>query len=171
MPVHLHFTFTFEDYFKGQLLYAKSGWWTRMNYFLARIGAPILGAVILAGNFWLMRFAEPGPFMIINLSFGLFFTLYPLYFRFKLKRCYLRTRTGSGERTLDFNNEVIKTEEANAKSELNWAVVRSFSEDKDTFLLYLAPAKMVMIPKRICSESQLTELRDMLQRNISKATS
>jgi hypothetical protein len=166
MNVHLHFAFIFDDYLNAQRLHAKSSWWLRINYFLARIGLPILGVIILGFNFWVAQFTRSWPLLVFEFAIGLFLTFYPVYFRFKLKRCYVRTRIGSGERTFDFDDKIILLEEANAKSEVNWAAVKSFSEDKDSFLIYLAPAKMIMVPKRICPEPQLTELRDMCQRNI-----
>lgn len=170
MTVHLHFDFNFDDYLNAQRLHAKSSWWLRINYLLARIGLPIFGIVIIAATLWAVKFIDSLPLLIFEFSIGLFLTFYPVYFRFKLKRCYVRTRIGSGERTFDFDDTIILLEEANAKSEVNWAAVRSFSEDENSFLIYLAPAKMIMVPKRICPEPQLTELHEMCRRNIAKPT-
>ena len=167
MPIHLQFVFTFEDYLNANRLYAKSSLWMRLNYFLARIGLPIFGILFIAATFWAAKFIDSWPLLVFEFAIGLFLTFYPFYFRFKLKRCYDRTRMGSGERTFDFDDTIILLEEANAKSEVNWAAIKSFSEDKNSFLIYLAPAKMIMVPKRICPEPQLTELRDMCRRKIT----
>ena len=166
MPVHLNFAFTFQDYFNAQKLHAKSSWWLRLNLFLAQIGLPILGVSIILFMLWAFRFIDSLPLVLFEFGIGLFLSFYPFYFRLRMKRCYNRILIGSGERTYDFDDSKILLEEANAKSEILWPAVRSFAEDKDSFLIYLAPAKLIMVPKRVCSEPQLSELREMCRRNI-----
>jgi hypothetical protein len=58
----------------------------------------------------------------------------------------------------------------NSKSELNWKAIKSFRENKRIFILYLAPARFIAIPKRVFSEAQIEELRTLLLRKIPSAT-
>jgi hypothetical protein len=167
MQVQLQFNFTFEDYMNGQLLAATRSWWPRLNLFFAKWVIPAIGilniilAFMIAGN---------GISWVVfggMLCLGTYLTLYRFSYRLRLKRCYARTLIGSGLRKFDFTDEMITLEESNAKSEVQWAAVRSYLENKSIFLVFLAPAKMIMVPKRICTESQLSELRELCRRNIA----
>jgi hypothetical protein len=46
-----------------------------------------------------------------------------------------------------------------AKSEIEWPAISRFAEDKNVFLLYMAQAKFLVIPKRILSAEQIEEAR------------
>ena len=91
---------------------------------------------------------------------------YPLFMRLRWKRCYVRTRSEEGECTVDFDDAMIRTAAANTRSEIQWQAVRSFSESQKVFLLYLAPAKFIVIPKRICAEKLADELRLLFKQEI-----
>jgi hypothetical protein len=97
---------------------------------------------------------------------GIFLLLYPAYMHFRLKQCYTRTRLGDGSRVIDFDQHSIKTNEANAKSEVGWVAIQFVREDKNVMMLYLAPAKFIMISKSACSVEQLNEIRGLFPRNI-----
>ena len=152
MLVHVEFTLKFNDYLDAQRLHATRGWWPRFDQFMGRMGFPFWGVLLLIfaylihgpGVSWL-------PVLFMS-ACAVFLLLYPFYIRFKLKRCYTRTE-GSG-----------------TKGEINWSTVRSFSENDKVFLLYLAPAKFIVIPKRACTESELAELRAQFQTNVKPAS-
>jgi hypothetical protein len=57
---------------------------------------------------------------------------------------------------------MIRTLGAHSKSEIEWAAIQFFSENKKVFLLYLAPGKFIVIPKRVCSVEQVSELHSLL---------
>jgi hypothetical protein len=61
---------------------------------------------------------------------------------------------------------MIRVQAARMRSEVQWQAVRSFSENEKVFLLYLAPAKFMAIPKRICSEQEISELRSLFKQEI-----
>jgi hypothetical protein len=53
---------------------------------------------------------------------------------------------------------------------MEWKGIHYFREDKNVFLLYLAPAKFLAIPKRVCTEEQITEFRSLLSRQVKPKT-
>ena len=57
----------------------------------------------------------------------------------------------------------------NIKSDFDWTAVQLFREDKKIFILYIAAAKFIAIPKRVCTEAQTEELRSLFQREIKPA--
>src|SRR5664279_5460645 len=149
MLVHLEFTLGFNDYLDAQRLHARRSWWPRFNQFMGRFGFPIWGALIL-----IFAYLIHGPgdrlFVLMMSACGVFLLLYPFYIRFKLKRCYTRTRMDTGDCTFEFEGTCIRSEGSGTKSEINWSAIQSLSENDKVFLLYLAPAKFIVIPKRVC---------------------
>jgi hypothetical protein len=165
MPIHLQFTFTFRDYVDAQLLHARRGLWPRLNLALAYTLIPLIGIVGLLTSY-LMVTTKSWGFLAFELPLGVFLLCYPLYLHLRWKRCYLRTRTGEGDHEIDFDEAMIRVTAATMRSEIQWQGVRSFSENQKIFLLYLAPAKFLPIPKRICSPQQTEELRSLFTREI-----
>jgi hypothetical protein len=166
MPIHLEFTPTFEDYFDSLRLHVKRSLWLRMNWFGVRVIAPVWGVLSILGAFWMLTWGPPGVSVGIVMVCGICLAGYPFYWRFKLKRCYVRTRTGDGSRAYDFGETQIRAQEPGAKSEIEWSAVRSIAEDKKVFLLYLAPAKYILIPKRLCAEEVADELQKLFAEKI-----
>ena len=94
----------------------------------------------------------------------------PIYLHFQLRRCYKRTRSGNDGCQLTFGEERIGVEGQFSKGEMEWKGIHFFREDKNVFLLYLAPAKFLAIPKRVCTEEQITEFRSLLSRQVKPKT-
>ena len=166
MSIRLQFTLSFEDYVEAQRLHAKRGWWPRLNLVLAYTLVPVMGILWILGTFFLVRLADSPAFFLFEIGVGFFFACFPLYLRMRWKRCYRRTRTEPADCTVEFDDSMIRTQAANMRSEIQWAAVRSLSENKKVFLLYIAPAKFIAIPKRICTEQTIDELRSLFKRDI-----
>jgi len=49
----------------------------------------------------------------------------------------------------------------NSASEIGWKAIHDVNQDSNLFMLYLAPAKFLAIPKRICSAAQIEELNQL----------
>ena len=167
MPVHIEFTPAFNDYLCAQRLHARRSAWSRLNDIAARRLNPALGAIILV---LALLISGPGvswtaPFALMILC-AIPLLLYPFYIRFRLKQCFTRTRMGDGSRFIDFDQHSIRANEANVRSEIEWAAIQSIKEDNNIMMLYLAPAKFIIIPKKACSEDQHSELRVLFQQNI-----
>jgi YcxB-like protein len=164
MPITLRFTLTFQDFLNAQRLHAKANWWRRLNYY-AIFMLPVLGVfVILTGN-W--RTPVNWPSATFTMAIGLFCVLFPLYHRFRIKRCYRRTRTGSGDHSFEFGQEKIRVEAENMSSEFNWKAVQKYRENKSVITLYIAPAKFIIVPKRVLTTEQQHELHSLLASQVT----
>ena len=166
MPIRLEFSLSFEDYSNAQSLHARRGWWPRFNLILARFIAPAFGAVFIVCGLLSLGQAVIGIPFILTIGCGLFLIALPLDRRLKLKRCYKRTRMGTGQSSVEFAETQIRTQVTNCKSEIEWNAVRSFAENQKVFLLYLAPAKFIVIPKRVCVDNTIDNLRMLFREKI-----
>lgn len=159
MPIHLEFTPTFQDYLCAQQLHAKRNAWGRFNNFGWRWISPALGILVLG---LAALIAGPGVTgtgsFVYMICAGVFLVLYPFYVRYRLKSCYKRTRVGDGSRTFDIDHDSIKAREGQTSSEILWSAIQNIREDENLMMLYIAPAKFVMIPKRCCTAQELSEI-------------
>lgn len=83
--------------------------------------------------------------------------------RFRIKQCFRRTRTGDGSLAFNFDESGIRGVGQGTRTEIEWSAIQTMREDEKSLLLYLAPAKMLMIPKRVCSSAHLEELRRLFE--------
>jgi hypothetical protein len=166
MPTSIQFTITFNDYLNAQRLHSKSRWWKRLVQIANRMVLPAFGVLLVIGGVAIARDGESSKSFLLVIGCGLFLLSYPLLARLYLGYCYRVTRAGTGECEFDFNSDSIQTRTTNTKGEVQWPAIRSFSEDKKSFLLYIAPAKFFVIPKRVCSEDQINELRSLFQTQV-----
>lgn len=168
MPTHIQFTLTFDDYLKAHRLHAKRNLWSRFIDLVNRRLSVALGILILA---FAGMISGPGvswtyPFTTMIVC-AIALILAPLYVRLRLKGCYRRTLIGDGARVIDFDEQSIKAEEAHIRSEFAWSAIRFTRENKSLLMLYLAPAKFIAIPKRVCSPEQIEELRLLFREKVS----
>lgn len=161
MPIQLRYTLSFEDYLSAQRLHARRNWWLAMNLFLARFVVPVLGICLILIAALDFRVHVTGTLSAACLGLGIFLTLYPWYYAARLKRCYRRTRTGSEEQLVEIGEESIHMQAEAGTSDLVWKAVGFFREDKNVFLLYLAPAKFILLPKRVLAPEQIVQLRSL----------
>ena len=162
MPINLRFTVALEDYLNAQSLHAQHHSWLGVKFFRARFVLPALGVGIIL--FGLLCFGAPWAFHIILIFVGIWFVLYPWRRRAYLKRRYRRTRTGKAHTSVEISEESIHVEGENADTELSWKGVQSYLEDQKTFLLYWAPAKFMILPKRSFTPEQISQLQSLLAR-------
>lgn len=167
MSLKLEFSLTFRDYYDGQLLHARRAWWPRLNSFMYRFGFPVWGLLLVTLGIVLATLGTARSILAIVLGAGLFLMSYPVYMRLRLKHCFRQTRTGDGFMAFEFDETGIRSTTQGTRGEIEWSAIRTVREDGKLLLLYLAPAKMFMIPKRVCSPSQLEELRQLCQSRIT----
>lgn len=167
--MHLEFQTNFRDFAAAQTLHAKRSEIAYLSHCVARYFFPVLGVLILLFEFTphLVRASAPKVF---SAACGLFLVCTPAYIHVTWKRAYKRTRSGNGNLALDFSEELIRCKGEHSKSEIEWSAIQSFSEDESLFLLYLAPARFLPIPKRICTAKQIDELRLLFKRQIKLAS-
>ncbi len=166
MSVQLKFTLEFEDYLDAQRLHAMRNWWLCVNYYAARFFLPVIGVLLIVIGLLNASHGAPSTLSVFNLGLGVFFIFYPLYYSARLKRSYRRTRTGSGETSVELGDTIIRVKTQNSNSELTWQAVHFFREDQKLFMLYLAPAKFIALPKRVFSPEQIIELQSLLASHV-----
>ena len=133
-----------------------------MSYAIVYYLLPVLGllaiaiVMIVAGSVQALLDEKP------LLTFGAYFLLLPILIHFALMRRYRGSAIGMQDCTISFENNLIRTQMPNAVTELQWNAIQSFAEDKRVFLLYLAPARFIIVPKRACSIEQINELHSMM---------
>jgi hypothetical protein len=164
----ISYSLNFRDYKAAQTLHAKRSAMPYLSYCLARYIYPVLGLCILAFEFTPRHFVgSPQPKLFSTLC-GFTLVCLPLYVHWLTRRSYERTRSNSSDCSIEFGQETIHTRGLHTRSEVEWAAIQSSSEDNKTFLLYLAPARFLVIPKRACTNEQAGELRKLLQDKVKR---
>jgi hypothetical protein len=171
MPdISLRYKFTFEDYLNAQQLYRKRGLWPRMSSFFANWLCPFVGLCFFGIAFLQWREYATGS-VLFSIYVGAIFVGCRFYLRWKSRRSYQRARTGSGDYNLSFRESNFSAEESDyEKTEYSWNVVKSWREDANVMLVYIALALFIAIPKRTISEQQLSDLRALLARKVTRST-
>jgi hypothetical protein len=168
--ISLRFKLTFEDYLGAQQLHAKRGLWPRILSFVTNWLYLLLGFSFLGLAFLEWRGHATGGSVVSSVFVGVILVGCRFHVRWKYRRCYQRTRAGSGNCSLFFGEDNFLAEKHDySKGEYNWSAVKSWRENAKVVLLYLAPALFIAIPKRAISEPQLQELRSLLDRKIMRA--
>jgi len=104
--------------------------------------------------------------MLIMLICGSYLILCPFYLNWRLMRVYKRTRRQKNECKTTLSEEGLLLDAGNMKSGIDWTAVLFFSENSKIFMLYIAQANFIAIPKRVCSMERIEELRSLFQRRI-----
>ena len=171
MPdIALRFNLTFEDYLSAIQLHAKRGLWPRMVSFIVDWLYPPLGVFFFGIAFLQWRGHETTGSVLFAVFAGIILVAGRFHLRWKYKRGYQRTRTGSGDTSIFFREDNFSAEEHDyEKTEYNWNAVKSWRENAKVMLVYLAPALFIVIPKRAISEPQLQDLRALFARKIIRA--
>ena len=172
MP-QLHFRFEFSDYVHAQMLHGRRTPMLRVVQSFSRWIARALGAVLVVFSISRVvihgmsdsRAALPMSVFII-LGVGTVLIIYWPLVRLNWMLCYEKTRSNNGERTLEFSDHGIRTQTSVSRGEIEWSGIRSFAEDQNSFLLYLASAIFLPIPKRSCTADQIDELRTLFQQRV-----
>jgi len=157
--MQITFTVSLKDYTAAQKLHAKRSEISFLGYCTARYFYPFFGVFILAFELTPHHSSSSSNSHFLSVACGVFLILLPAYIYFATRRSYVRTMSGGGACTAEFTPEAIRTVGAHSKSEVQWSAIRNFSEDERCFLLYLAPGRFLILPKRACASGQIEELR------------
>jgi YcxB-like protein len=171
--IALRYKLTFEDYLSAQRLHAKRSLWPRFTFFVVWWAYPAIGLSLIAISFLVWRdhphSANTAATVGGLLGGGAVLAPWRLFIRRNFKKNYWRTRCGEGEVDVLFNENGIFSEISGlTKGEFSWQATKSWREDKDQVLIYLAPAIFVIVPKRVVSEPQLQDLRALLEGKIMR---
>jgi hypothetical protein len=160
--MQLRYSLSFADYAAAQALHAKRGVLPYLLHLAGYYVFPVVGFCILAFTFFATKTSNSIHSNWMTLLCGAYLLSCPLILRQTAKRRFRRTRSGAGDCTIDFDENLIRTQGPHSKSEIEWKAIQSYSEDKRVFLLYLAPGKFIVVPTRVCAEEQISELRTIL---------
>lgn len=179
MPIHLEYTLTFEEYLQTLRLHARQRWRWRLNWIVAETVLPIFGVLIVGYALWHLLhdgrwiLAQhswiPWILLLIAGSAGTFLALYPLYMRRRIKRHYKLAASSFSDCTLEVDEAQIRAQRKNAKSEIEWGAINSYLENDKFFMLYLSPIQFFAIPKRVCTNDEINNLRSMFDAKIASA--
>lgn len=165
--MQIHFKLTLAQYLAAMRLHAMRSGLARLNYFGIRYIFPVVGILFLLGALTTNWRTAAMPAMLLGWS-GVVLICLPIYHRYQLRTCYRRTRVGNGETTVSFGESVILCETESARSELQWRAVQSLRESREVMLIYLAPAKFIVVPKIACSAGQVEAIHSLFSQNTSQ---
>jgi len=164
--MQINFQLSLDDYRAAQRLHAMRSLWSRIVRALTLYIYPAVGLIFLALSLSLIAAKESEKSISTMIICGFVLVLCPVYLRFQSQRCYKRTRSGSNGCELTLDEGGIGVEGQYSSGHMDWKAIHSFREDEKVFLLYLAPARFIAIPKRAGTEEQATELRSLLSRQV-----
>jgi len=167
MPIQADFTLSFDDYLAAQRLHNTRSWGPRTWQVLSRTLVPALGVVFIALGLLMIGPKVSWFAVCYVIGAGIFSLFYPLYMRFRYKRLYRRSLTNGGNCAVKFDFDGIQTAGSNSKSEIGWKAITHFRENNQIFLLYLAPARFLSLPKRACTAAQIEDVRALFAQCIS----
>jgi hypothetical protein len=158
---------SFADFLAAQRLHATRSLWGRLLRVVNFYIFPAFGVCMLCLAISIWRNRSPA---LVMLACSLVLIGYPAYYRFKMFQCYKRTRSGDGACSLTFEESGIRMVSANSKSEMNWSAFRNVRQSDKVFLLYVAPGKFVIIPKRVSSAAEIGEISNTLANHVQPAS-
>jgi len=88
---------------------------------------------------------------------------------FRLKNAFYSNKKIQEEITYTFTHENIQTKGETFEGDFAWNTVYKIKETKDWLLIYQSKTTMNMVPKKYFSDSQISELRNMIKKSNVKA--
>jgi hypothetical protein len=160
--MELRYSLSFADYAAALALHAKRSVLPYLFQLASYYAFPVVGLPLIALT---VLTAKPGNSIQshwITLLCGVYLLCCPLILRQAAKRRFKRSQSGDGDCATTFDENSIRVTGPHSSSVIEWKAIKSFSEDKKVFLLYLALGKFIVVPTRACSEEQINELRRIL---------
>ena len=137
--MQLQYRLTNKDYLEAQALHAKGGIFRLIWRLVINFIAPAFGVFHWIVVFTVANVDHFARFDWTGFAFGAFWIAFPFIYRWLLILEFRRPRTQSGDSALSFDSDLIRYEGEHTKGEMEWKAIRSFSEYKKLFLLYMAP--------------------------------
>ncbi|AZA73402.1 YcxB family protein [Chryseobacterium indoltheticum] len=88
---------------------------------------------------------------------------------FRLKNAFFSNKKIQEEIIYTFTEEKVQTKGETFEGDFAWNTVYKIKETKDWLLIYQSKTTMNMIPKKYFSDSQISELRNMIKKSNVKA--
>lgn len=88
---------------------------------------------------------------------------------FRLKNAFYSNKKIQEEIVYTFTDEKVQTKGETFEGDFAWNTVYKIKETKDWLLIYQSKMTMNMVPKKYFSDSQISELRNMIKKSNVKA--
>lgn len=88
---------------------------------------------------------------------------------FRLKNAFHSNKKIQEEIVYTFTDEKVQTKGETFEGDFAWNTVYKIKETKDWLLIYQSKTTMNMVPKKYFSDSQISELRNMIKKSNVKA--
>ncbi|AZA60946.1 YcxB family protein [Chryseobacterium indoltheticum] len=88
---------------------------------------------------------------------------------FRLKNAFFSNKKIQEEIIYTFTEEKVQTKGETFEGDFVWNTVYKIKETKDWLLIYQSKTTMNMVPKKYFSDSQISELRNMIKKSNVKA--
>ncbi len=88
---------------------------------------------------------------------------------FRLKNAFFSNKKIQEEIIYTFTEEKVQTKGEAFEGDFAWNTVYKIKETKDWLLIYQSKTTMNMVPKKYFSDSQISELRNMIKKSNVKA--
>ncbi|VXB93314.1 MULTISPECIES: YcxB family protein [Chryseobacterium] len=88
---------------------------------------------------------------------------------FRLKNAFYSNKKIQEEIIYTFTDEKVQTKGETFDGDFTWNTVHRVKETKDWFLIYQSKTTMNMVPKKYFSQSEIIELRNIIEKNNVKA--
>jgi uncharacterized protein YhhL (DUF1145 family) len=163
----ISYNLSLSDYLAAQHPHYRQTLSKRLSLILIYGVFPLLG--ILFGFFYLLSLVHPTgkPFSFTFVISTAFLLLIPLWFQFNLRRLYKKSRVSDENCNLQFTDENIYAEMPGySKSTVERRAIRNYKEGGKAILLYMAPTRFFVVPKRVLKLGQRDELIALLDRKI-----
>jgi hypothetical protein len=163
--MRITFTPTQKDFIDAQRTHA----WRRYRPAMARLQRalePFVGVFLILFAVNLARTHANPAIVLLEFVLGLYVlfasrVLGPFLYRRAYRQ---RDRTGPDVTALQFEDDAIYMDSpGDSSSRLEWPAILGTIESETTLLLYLAPARFLIIPKRFLEGSQLSDLTTLLR--------
>lgn len=165
--MRLSYNLTLSDYLVAQHLHYWRKFSLRLILILNYLVFPLLGLVGLA-LYIISKVSHPqeawgaGFLPAIAILLAL-----PVLFQFNLRRSYKKSRVTDADCIFELTDDNIQTDlPGYARSTIEWQAVRQYLENKKTILVYIAPTRFFVVPKRVLADGQREELLGLLERHI-----
>lgn len=168
-PVRITYTLTAKDFVDVHRARRSAEpaqkWSLRMLY--ALVGLLVIAAIA-------MYVAEPTRATLIRVvPLFIFVVLWLMLVRLVparlARRQFLRQPAAQSEQVTEFTEQGIRTRGADGtESSVGWNSVLRYAETESIFLVYLSPSLFVVYPKRAFDGEQLSTVRELFQRRVSR---
>lgn len=108
-------------------------------------------------------------FKSASIWFAVVFVFIIIRSYFRLKNAFHSNKKIQEEIVYTFTEEKVQTKGETFDGDFTWNTVHRVKETKDWFLVYQSKTTMNMIPKKYFSQSEIIELRNIIEKNNVKA--